>query len=57
VEDVEGIGDINRAWDTIREHKNFDQREFDYCELKHHKPWFDEECSKLPNQRKQSRQQ
>jgi hypothetical protein len=36
---------INRAWETIRGH----------YELKKHKPWFDEECSKLLDQRKQAR--
>jgi hypothetical protein len=28
-----------------------------YCELKKHKPWFDEECSLLVDQRKQAKLQ
>jgi hypothetical protein len=28
-----------------------------YCKLKKHKPWFDEACSKLLDQRKQSKLQ
>jgi hypothetical protein len=27
------------------------------CEEKHHKPWFDEECSKLVHRRKQAKLQ
>jgi hypothetical protein len=28
-----------------------------YCELKNHKPWFDQACSKLVDQRKQAKLQ
>jgi hypothetical protein len=27
----------------------------DYCELKQHEPWFDEECLKLLDQRKRAK--
>jgi len=46
-------GDINRAWDIIRE--NISAKEIiDYCThaQMHLKPWFDEECSDLVDQRK-----
>jgi hypothetical protein len=40
--------DINRAWVSISENiKILTQEGLGYCELYHHKPWFDEECSKL----------
>jgi hypothetical protein len=39
------LGDINRAWDTIRENnKMFAKESIGHCEVKHHKSWFDEEC-------------
>jgi hypothetical protein len=50
-------GDINRAWDTIREIKIFAKESIGHCEVKHHKSWFDEECSKLVDQRKQAKLQ
>jgi hypothetical protein len=28
LENLDDDGDINRAWDTIREHQNFGQREY-----------------------------
>jgi hypothetical protein len=40
--------DINRACETIRE--NF--RSLGHYQLKNRKPWFDEGCSKLLEQRK-----
>jgi hypothetical protein len=44
--------DINRAWGTIRENINISAKEIlSYYELKKHKPWFDEGCSKLLQQR------
>jgi hypothetical protein len=36
---------------------NFQPKSLCYCELKHHKPWFDEECSELVDQRKQAKLQ
>jgi hypothetical protein len=50
--------DINRAWETIRENIKISAKEsLGYCELKKHKPWFDEGCSKLLDQRKQAKLQ
>jgi hypothetical protein len=35
-------------WETIRENKKISEKEsLRYYELKQHKPWFDEGCSKL----------
>jgi hypothetical protein len=38
-----------------KEHQNFGPRELGYCESKHRKPWFDQECSKLVDRRKQAK--
>jgi hypothetical protein len=54
LENSEDSGDINGAWDNIRENiKTSAQESLGYCESKHRKPWFDEECSKLVDRRKQ----
>jgi hypothetical protein len=46
---------INGAWETIRGNIKISAKEsLRYCELKKHKPWFDEGCSKLLDQRKQT---
>jgi hypothetical protein len=53
VENLKDNGDINRAWNTIRENIKISVKgSFGCCELKHHKPWFDEECSKLVDEGK-----
>jgi hypothetical protein len=58
LENLEDSGDINRAWDNIRENIKTSAREsLGYCESKHRKPWFDEGCSKLVEQRKQAKLQ
>jgi hypothetical protein len=45
--------DISSAWETIRKSIQTSAKEnLDYFELKKHKPWFDEECSELLDQRK-----
>jgi hypothetical protein len=50
--------DINRAWETIRESTKISAKEsLGYQELKKHKPWFDEGCSILLDQRKQAKLQ
>jgi hypothetical protein len=42
-----GKEDINRALETIRENiKTSAKESLGYYELKKHKPWFDEGCSK-----------
>jgi hypothetical protein len=49
--------DINSTWETIRENIEISAKEsLGYSELKH-KPWFDEGCSKLLDQRKQAKLQ
>jgi hypothetical protein len=49
---------INRVWETIRENIKISAKEsLGYYELKTHIPWFDEECSKLLDKRKQAKLQ
>jgi hypothetical protein len=46
--------DIHRAWDKIKENiKTSPKESLGLCELKHHKPWFDEECLRFLDKRKQ----
>jgi hypothetical protein len=45
MENLEENGNINRAWDTIRENIAISSKKsIGHCESKHHKPWFNEEC-------------
>jgi hypothetical protein len=56
LENLQDSSDVNRAWDNIREDTKVSAQEgLGYCEPKHRKPWFDEECSKLVDQRKQAK--
>jgi hypothetical protein len=56
--DLEAEVEINHAWEMIRENIKISAKEsLGYCELKKHKPWFDEACSKLVDQRKQAKLQ
>jgi hypothetical protein len=49
---------INSAWETIRENIKITAKErLGYFELKKDKPWFNEVCSKLSDQRKQAKLQ
>jgi hypothetical protein len=49
---------IDSAWETIRVNiKISAQKSQGYFELKKLKPWFDEECSKLLDRRKQAKLQ
>jgi DNA repair ATPase RecN len=58
LENLEDSGDINGAWDNIRENIKISAKQsLGYCESKHLTPWFDEECSKLVDQRKQAKLQ
>ena len=37
--------DMNRAWENIKENIQTSAKEsLGLCELKQHKPWFDDEC-------------
>jgi hypothetical protein len=49
LEDLDTEVEINSAWETIKENITISAKEF-----KKHKPWFDEGCSKLLDQRKQA---
>jgi site-specific DNA-adenine methylase len=52
----EDSGDINGVWDSIRENiKSSAKESLGYCESKHRKPRFDEECSKFVDRRKQAK--
>ena len=48
-------GDINRAWENIKENIRTSAKEsLGLHELKQHKPWFDEECLHFLDERKQA---
>jgi hypothetical protein len=58
LEDMDAEVEINSAWATIRENINISAKDsLGYFELKKHKPWFKEGCSKLLDQRKQAKLQ
>jgi hypothetical protein len=58
LEDLDTEVEINSAWETIRENIKISAKEIlGYFELKKHKLWFDEGCSKLLDQRKQAKLQ
>jgi hypothetical protein len=58
LENLKDSGDINRAWDNIRQNiKISAQESLGYRESKDRKPWFDEEGSKLFGRRKQTKLQ
>jgi uncharacterized protein YaaR (DUF327 family) len=58
LEDLDAEVDINSVWEVIRENIKLSAKDsLGYCELKKHKPWFDEACSKLVDQRKQAKLQ
>jgi hypothetical protein len=48
--------DINSAWESIRENiKKLGKEKRGYHRTKRNKPWFDDECSKLKDQRKEDK--
>jgi hypothetical protein len=54
MEDLDTQMEINGAWETNRENIKISAKEsLGYFELKKHKPWFGERCSKLLDQRTQ----
>jgi hypothetical protein len=58
LEDLDADVEMNSAWETIRENAKKSAKErLGYFKLKKHKPWFDEGCSKLLDQRKQAKLQ
>jgi hypothetical protein len=57
-EDLDTEVEINSVWRTIRENITISYKECQsYFKLKMHTPWFDEGCSKLLDQRKQTKLQ
>jgi hypothetical protein len=58
LEDLDTEMEINSAWETIRVNIKISAKEnLGYYELRKHKPWFDEGCSKLLDQRKRDKLQ
>jgi hypothetical protein len=50
--------EINSAWETIQDNINISAKEIRvYYKLRKHKPWFDEGCSQLLEQRKKTKLQ
>jgi hypothetical protein len=50
--------DINNAWESIRDNiKTSSEESLGYHRPKHNKPWFDDKCSKLIDQRRQAKLQ
>ena len=58
LENLSNDKDINRAWENIKENiKTSAKESLGLQELKQHKPWFDEECLGLLDQRKHAKMQ
>jgi lipoate-protein ligase A len=58
LESLDESFDINNAWESIRENfKTSAEDNLGYEKLKHNKPCFDDECSKLIDQWKQAKLQ
>jgi hypothetical protein len=57
LENLDNNGDINRAWQTIRQNIISAEESIGLCESRSYKPWFDEECLKLVDRSKQAKLQ
>ncbi|PNF33516.1 hypothetical protein B7P43_G18394, partial [Cryptotermes secundus] len=58
LENLDTEFEVNNDWETMRENIKMSAKEIlGYYEPKKHKPWFDEGCSKLLDQRKQAKLQ
>jgi hypothetical protein len=56
LENLDAEVDINTVWETTRQNIKISTKEsLGYYELKKHKPWFNEGCSELLDQRKQAK--
>ena len=56
LENLNDSEDINRAWENSPKNiKTSAKKGLCLYELRQHKPWFDEECSRLLDQRKQAK--
>ena len=58
MENVSDEEDINRAWESVKETIRTSAKEsLGLQEMKQHKPWFDEECLGILDERKQAKMQ
>jgi hypothetical protein len=57
LEDLDAEVNINSAWETSRVNIKISAKQSRDNEFMKHKPWFDEGCSKLLDQRKQAKLQ
>jgi hypothetical protein len=58
LEDLDAEVEINSAWEMIRGNIKISAKESPCCYgVRKHKPWFDEGCSKLFDQRKEAKLQ
>jgi hypothetical protein len=58
LEDLDAEVEINSTWETIRDNIKISAKEsVGYFELKKHKPWLDEGCSKLLDEWKEAKLQ
>jgi hypothetical protein len=58
LENLDDNGNINRAWETIRENIRILAKEsIGLCESKSRRPWFNEECLKFVDRRKKAKLQ
>jgi hypothetical protein len=58
LEDLDTEVELNSAWEMIRDNiKILAKESLGYFELKKHKSWFDERCSKLLDQMKHAKLQ
>jgi hypothetical protein len=58
LENLEAEADIKRTWESIWESIEIPVKEsLGYCELKKHKPWFQERLSELLDKRKRAKMQ
>jgi hypothetical protein len=56
LENLDTEGHVNKAWETIKENTKISAKEsVGYYEPKKNKSWFDEGCSKLLDQRNQTK--
>ena len=56
LENLNDKEDINKVWENIKENlKTSAKGSVGLCGLKQHKPWFDEECLRLVDQRKRAK--
>jgi lipoate-protein ligase A len=56
LESLDESFDVNNAWESIRENIETSAKDnLGYQKLTHNKPWFDDECSKLIDRRKQAK--